>query len=326
MSNSREVPVTVISAVYNTAQFLRETVESVAAQTLLPKEHLLIDDCSTDGSLALARELEREFSHVRVIAHEENRGYPAALNTGIAASYTKYIAILDSDDIALPHWLETVVPVLEADPQIGAAGGGCVIMTESGKITGHIIFCAHKGDVTEGIKRGEYLILHPGTIHRRSCLAEIGGYNPQLKSGEDNDVFLGISSIAKLVNVGAPLIYYRRLRRSESRKTDEFTAIRNKYLKSKAELLNAGYTVADANRQLADQIETLIKLPRLSSVTDGMYEFEMANAFENGGHRLHASRSYLISAWCGYKRGPTLRAGIRCLIPQPFIRLWRRLR
>ncbi|MGB4846248.1 MAG: glycosyltransferase family A protein, partial [Ferruginibacter sp.] len=140
--------VVVISAVYNTARFLRETVESVAAQTMLPEEHILIDDCSTDNSLSLARQLEYEFQHVRVITHERNRGYPAALNTGLLASHSEFVGILDSDDIAMPHWLKTVVPVLEADSRVGAIGGGCVMMTEKGEVTGCEMYCEESGDIT----------------------------------------------------------------------------------------------------------------------------------------------------------------------------------
>jgi len=136
--------VTVITAIYNTALFLKESVESVANQTVRPKEHLLIDDCSTDNSLEIACELAKKFSYIRVIAHKKNKGYPAALNTGIQASNTEFVGIMDSDDIALPNGLETVMPIMD-DSKIGSAGGGCIIMTEQGEVTQQLKYCEPRG-------------------------------------------------------------------------------------------------------------------------------------------------------------------------------------
>jgi len=68
--------VTVITAIYNTALFLKESVESVANQTIRPKEHLLIDDCSTDNSLAIAYELAKKYPYIRVIAHKKTKVSP----------------------------------------------------------------------------------------------------------------------------------------------------------------------------------------------------------------------------------------------------------
>lgn len=319
--------ITVVTAVYNAAKYLRNTVESVAKQTLLPNEHLLIDDCSTDDSLALAYQLEREFQHVRVIRHDQNKGFPSALNTGIAASDSHYIGILDSDDIALPYWLETVIPVLEANPQVAAAGGGCVIMTKDGVVTGYVKYCNKKGDVTSGTRdAGEYPFLHPGTVHRRKFIEQIGGYNPRLKSLEDNDVFLGLSSIARLIHVGIPLIYYRRLPGSESKKTDEFKSFAILYLTAKRELLKSGCTVAEANLQLVSQVNDLQSVKRLAPINKGEYEFEMACAFETGKKNYQALKQYFGAGCLGYMPELAMRGVVRCITPKQILNLWRHVR
>lgn len=116
--------VTVISAVHNTAPYLRAMVESVVAQTRDPFEHILVDDCSTDGSFELALQLKQEFPRLRVLQHAVNRGTPSALNTGIEEARTDFVAILDSDDIAMPHWLSTVLPIIECNTDVVSAGGG----------------------------------------------------------------------------------------------------------------------------------------------------------------------------------------------------------
>ena len=312
----KTAPVTVITAVYNAERFLRETVESVSKQQLLPVQHLLVDDCSTDGSLDLARELEKEFPLVRVVSLETNGGYPAALNAGLREAASEYVGILDSDDIAMPHWLASVVPVLDGNPDIGSAGGGGVIMTHDGLVTGHAKYCSQAGDVTAEVMAGKYAILHPGSVHRRDFLLKTGGYNPRLRSAEDCDMFLNMASVARLVNVGEPLIYYRCLPGSESRKTPEFAALAEAYLAQKAQMLSAGKSLPATNAELASLVNALAALPRLAPLVKGAYEYEMAEALRRGDRRLCASRFYFASAISGHKRFLCCRRALRCLMPR----------
>ncbi len=307
----------VITAFYNNERFLRATVESVARQTLPPKEHLLVDDASTDGSLALAEQLAAQHPHVRVLRHTVNQGYPAALNTGIAASESDFVAILDGDDIALPTWLETVVPVIQSDPAIGAVGGGCIVMTEGGHLTNQHNFCNHEGDVTDIVRQGNYVMLHPGTVMRRSCLEMIGGYNPRLKSIEDGDLYMGIASVARLVHVGKPLIWYRRLRRSQSRRTEEFRQRSANFFDAKRELLEKGLSVTEANARVEHLIEALQTAPRLSPPTRGAYHAEMALAYELGGRRWMAAFRYAYALLLGNTSSKSMIGIVRCLSPRP---------
>lgn len=308
--------VTVLTAVYNSANFLEQTVESVAKQTCLPAEHIIIDDGSTDESLSVAMRLAKKYPNLRIISHNVNKGYPAALNSGIANSKTDYVAILDSDDIAIPQWLEIVFPLINSDSQIGAVGGGCVIMTATGDVTGCRQYCDSSGDVTEQIADGYYKILHPGTIYRRSCLAMIGGYNVDLKSLEDNDLYLGLSSITKIFSVGVPLVYYRRHPESESRKTDEYSHLAFEYLRNKSNLLKSGLTVNKANEELSPLIKSLASLPRLSKKSLGRYQLEIALAFENGGRKSKAINGFLLSFKYIENRKYALRGIFRCIVPK----------
>jgi len=309
----------VITAFYNNKRYLREAVESVAKQTLIPLEHVLVDDASTDGSLALAEQLAQTYPNVRVVRHEVNQGYPAALNTGIATSKSDFVAIIDGDDIALPTWLQTTVPVIESYPDVGAVGGGGIIITERGLITGQCNFCNHEGDVTEMIQSGRYLILHPGTVIRRSSLEAIGGYNPHLKSIEDGDMYLCLTGISRLLHVGQPLIYYRRQRWSQSRRSPEFEKKANEFFAAKSDMLKRGLSVDEANTALEDRIESLRTVPRLLPPTLGAYHHEMALAFELGGRRWMAILRYLLSICYAFNLKVSMRGIIRCLLPKTIV-------
>ncbi len=88
----------VVTPVWNAAATLAGTVASVRAQSLADWELLLVDDASTDGSLALARALAAGDPRIRVLARETNGGAATARNDAIRAARGRFIAFLDADD------------------------------------------------------------------------------------------------------------------------------------------------------------------------------------------------------------------------------------
>ncbi|MGE5590095.1 MAG: glycosyltransferase family 2 protein [Bacillota bacterium] len=91
--------ITVIIPAYNAAAYLRESIESAQRALGSQRERIIVvDDGSTDSTFDEARE-----SGVRCIRHASNRGISSALNTGIAAAETKYVAWLSSDDLYTPE-------------------------------------------------------------------------------------------------------------------------------------------------------------------------------------------------------------------------------
>jgi len=104
-----------IIPVYNRAGPVAHAVASLAAQTLSDLEIIVVDDGSADASAEAAERAGG--SRVRIVRHSVNRGIPAARNSGLAAARGKYIAWLDSDDIARPRRLERQVRFSKAGPK-----------------------------------------------------------------------------------------------------------------------------------------------------------------------------------------------------------------
>src|SRR5437870_2340820 len=117
--------VTVVMAVHNEERYVARAVDSVLSQTMRDFELLVVDDGSTDGTSA---ELAR-FSdpRVSVIRNEAREGAGTARNVGLRRATGKYIAILDADDAAMPHRLESQVAFLERRPDVGVVGSPAVI-------------------------------------------------------------------------------------------------------------------------------------------------------------------------------------------------------
>ena len=98
--------VSVVIPLYNAEKFIRVCVDSVLNQTLKDVEVVIVDDCSTDGSLALCRELYGQNERVRIFQQPKNGGPGAARNRGVREARGEYIAFLDSDDEMIPCNLE----------------------------------------------------------------------------------------------------------------------------------------------------------------------------------------------------------------------------
>ena len=99
--------VSVIMPCHNGGKYLRLAVESVLAQTYAGWELLIIDDASTDGSVAVAEEYCSQDSRIQLIQTPASTGKPATpRNVGIKAATGRYIAFLDCDDMWLPQKLE----------------------------------------------------------------------------------------------------------------------------------------------------------------------------------------------------------------------------
>lgn len=108
--------VSVITPVYNAAEFVTRAVESALAQHEVA-EVLLIEDGSPDNSLAVCQELAAKYDKVRLLRHPngENRGAGASRNLGMQNANCEYIAFLDADDYYLPGRFTRAMEVFESD-------------------------------------------------------------------------------------------------------------------------------------------------------------------------------------------------------------------
>ena len=117
-------PVSVIIPCFRCRETIRRAVASVARQTHIPDELILIDDASEDGTLAVLRDLQREFGErwLKVIALQENSGPATARNAGWDAATGRYVAFLDADDAWHPRKVEIQFAFMEARPEVALCG------------------------------------------------------------------------------------------------------------------------------------------------------------------------------------------------------------
>ena len=123
MSTNRP-EITVAMPAYNAAAYLREAMDSILAQTFEEIELLVVDDGSTDVTLAIANEAAKSDSRVRIERLPDNKGRATARNMALGRARGRYLAWMDADDIALPRRLELQHACLEAQPDMHICGAG----------------------------------------------------------------------------------------------------------------------------------------------------------------------------------------------------------
>jgi GT2 family glycosyltransferase len=122
-SPQNDLPVTVVVVNYNGRYFLDACLSSLRDQELPPREVILVDNASSDDSVAWAR---KNHPWIRVIEADENLGYCGGNNLGIQLSREPYVALLNNDTKVEPTWLRYLFEALEADP--GAAASSSLVL------------------------------------------------------------------------------------------------------------------------------------------------------------------------------------------------------
>ena len=114
--------ISVCMPVYNAKRYLGEAVESILSQTFRDFEFLIIDDGSTDRSLAILQRYAAQDARIR-LSSEPNAGYVVRLNEMLHQARGDLIARMDADDVALPERFARQVEFLRSHPEVDVVGG-----------------------------------------------------------------------------------------------------------------------------------------------------------------------------------------------------------
>ena len=104
--------ISVIIPIYNLEAYLQNCIESVIAQTYKNLEIILVDDCSSDGSINICRSYEKKDKRIKVIEKGKNEGAGIARNTGIDIAHGQYIMFVDGDDFIARNCVKELYAVL----------------------------------------------------------------------------------------------------------------------------------------------------------------------------------------------------------------------
>lgn len=175
--------VSVVITAFNRADTIVRAIDSVMAQTLADIEVVLVDDASTDDTVAVVERLA--CPKVRLIRNPKNLGIGGAKNVGIEAARGRYIAFLDSDDDWLPEKLERQVEALEKSGLQLCFTAFWVHRMDQNKV---VVRCPRKyGSWLNSLLNGETFSLGSTLLATKECFDRVGLFNPALTRLQDRD-------------------------------------------------------------------------------------------------------------------------------------------
>ena len=220
--------VTVYVTNFNYANYIKQSIESVLAQTYKNFELIIIDDGSTDNSREIINHYV-EKKNIRVI-FQENKGLVASNNIAVRAAQGKYIMRLDADDYLDENALLVLVNAIEKSDNLALIFPDYYYVDADGQVTGQERRHDFQAQVT--------LLDQPAhgacTLIRRNCLLEVGGYSPEFTCQDGWDLWLKLTENYSVGNVNLPLFYYRRHDTNLTNDTDKLLDTRAEIYKSHA--------------------------------------------------------------------------------------------
>ena len=193
--------ISVIMPVYNTkTRHLQPAVASILKQTFADFELLIIDDCSTEDISDLIKDFADP--RIRFIKAEKNGGAGQARNLGLSLAKGKYIALMDSDDIARPQRLQIEYDYLEQHPQIDVLGSYMQRFPQKKTLK---VPLRHEDIIHENIFLN-CALNNPSVMFRRNASI---CYEPNRRVAEDYGVWLAQADKLRFANLPEILIDYR---------------------------------------------------------------------------------------------------------------------
>ena len=240
----------VVVPCYNYGRFLPSCLGSIMSQTNeVEVEVLIIDDCSTDDSAAVAEELGRQYPNVTVIAHEVNRGHIATYNEGIDWATGDYFVLLSADDMLGEGALGRVANALDPHPNIGLAYGPVAAfyseseIRQSSSVAKRTVTVSGERWIRQMCRVGENIVRSPEAVVRTSVQKVIGHYDPAFAHTGDMHMWLRAAMVSDVAYLrGGVQAYYRLHGQNMSRTTFADRLVQLEQVRSTFEDVLAGQT------------------------------------------------------------------------------------
>ena len=178
--SSKQAPlVSIVAPCYNAEKYLEEAIASIFAQDYPNFEVIIVDDGSSDNSIAMLRQLQQ--THDFQLYTQANQGVSAALNHGLRYAKGDYVSTPDLDDIMLPQSVRIRVDYLEQHPQVGCVGALIIYMDSDG----NTIKQQQRDEIRtydfDKVLSGAVVIGAPVALYRMSAMRSAGFYAPSLR-------------------------------------------------------------------------------------------------------------------------------------------------
>jgi hypothetical protein len=211
------VTVSVCIPAYNGARFIGEAIASVLKQSFTDFEMIVVDDCSTDETLAVLTSFHDQ--RMRVVRNSARQGLVGNWNRCVELAQGEYICIFHQDDVMLPENLAAKVEILRRHPSVGMVHSNVLQIGPANERLAE--WWQHKPQPgEEGIEHGaaffkrlvlgENVVCCPSVVARRDCYDKLGGFDQRLPYTADWEMWLRIALFYDVAYLVKPLMAYRR--------------------------------------------------------------------------------------------------------------------
>ena len=223
--------VSIITPVFNQAEFISQTIESVLAQDYPHIEYIVIDDGSTDET----SEIIARYSGQITIERHPNMGQVRTLNKGWAMCRGQILGYLSGDDLLLPNAVSRAVALLEAEPDIVMTYPDCDLIDPFSRV---IRRCVARVTGYEELVVDQECYIGPGAFFRRAAYEKAGGWDERFRVAPDREFWMRLGLLGRIAMIPEVLALYRMHPKSlsffhsEPGDSQEYPAVMEKYFET----------------------------------------------------------------------------------------------
>lgn len=196
--------ITIITVAFNNAATIEDTVLSVATQSHLNTEHIIVDGGSTDGTLSI---IERHKDKLAIVVSEPDNGIYDAMNKGLQLASGEIIGLLNADDVYVDGTVLSQVIAVFADPAVDACFADLVYVDQNDP--GRIIRYWKSCDYRDGLFERGWMPAHPTFFVRRKVYEQHGGFDLSFPRQADFELTMRFLAVHKTKSVYVPNIWVR---------------------------------------------------------------------------------------------------------------------
>lgn len=221
--------VSVVMAVRDGEEYLREAVDSILGQTLGDLEFIVVDDGSTDGTSEILASYDDP--RLRVLT-QAGRGLAPSLNAGIREARAPLIARMDADDISEPSRLERQAAFLSAHEDHVLVGSDAHVISEDGEFLYRAQLVTDDATIQRCLDRLVSPFYHGAVMFRRERVVECGLYDERIPQQiEDMLLWVRLRRLGSMANIPEPLYRYRFRAHSLSRQPRQLAETKARILR-----------------------------------------------------------------------------------------------
>ena len=206
--------ISVVIPCYNVANYIKEAIESVLHQTKQCEEIICVDDCSSDNTVAIIKELQLQYpSKIKLLQNENNQGANYSRNKGLHVAASEFVQFFDADDLLLPTKFEHQLSIIDnSKTHIDIVVNSFKKRNLSGVDT---LYNFESDDAWNSLMRGR-LGVTTANLFRRAEIIDAGGWNEDLKSSQEYDLMFRMLKNGANVKIDTTVLNINRERESGS--------------------------------------------------------------------------------------------------------------